>query len=71
MRSGVFAAVVYSCTLNPRHVIYIEPELAPLPSSLFSCPWKDAGVMEMKHGIELDITEARDTGMGPLRRSGG
>ena len=61
----LFVAVVYCCTHDSRHVVYMEPELTDghAPGGLISCPFKD-GVMELRHGIELVVSAGTHTVLG-------
>lgn len=61
----LFAAVVYCCVRDPRHVVYMEPELTDgrAPGGLIPCPFKD-GAMELRHGIELVVSAGVRTELG-------
>lgn len=57
-----FAAAVYGCTQNEKHIVYIEPALSGVPGGLIACPFKD-GVMELRHGITMTVTAGENTGL--------
>lgn len=59
-----FASVVYVCLADSDHILYIEPDLKGVPGGLIACPFKD-GIMELKHGIELEVSSGANIGLQP------